>query len=90
MDMKNTESEYQERLSKFSKYKKGGIDLAFRCHSCKSIVTNSDIRYGIGCPKCPSMRVCPITASLTKFGLYYCLFLAWIREKRYYKKFGQI
>jgi len=85
-DMKTSEIEYQKRLAKFSKYRKEGIDLAFRCNGCGNLVFQSDILFGVGCRKCTSRKVCPITADLTWFGLYYCRFWNWIWNL-YYENF---
>jgi DNA-directed RNA polymerase subunit RPC12/RpoP len=71
---------YEDRLEKFKKYQIQGIDLAWRCYRCSKIVLNTDISKGIGCRKCGSLRVSPITADLTWLGLGYCLYLKWIRR----------
>ena len=81
MDMKTAEADYQEKLSTFSKYRKQGIDLVFVCDRCGGFVFQSDILYGLGCRKCGSLRVCPITEGLTWFGVLYCRFFNWIHEK---------
>lgn len=81
--MKEAEIRYQKRLSKFAKYRKEGTDLAFRCNKCGKLVFQSDILYGAGCTKCGCLRVCPITADLTKFGVQYCRFFNWLHEKAY-------
>ena len=88
--MKHTEIEYQKRLSKFKKHKRNGVDIAFRCDKCSKIVVQSDVLYGVGCRKCGSNKVCPITESLTLFGLKWCKFWSWWHERAYIKKFGAI
>lgn len=85
MDMKTTEIEYQKRLSAFSAYRKAGVDLAFRCARCGKLVLQTDILHGVGCRKCNSSSVVPITESLTRFGVYYCRFWNWIWNK-YHEK----
>ena len=81
MDMKTAELEYQERLSRFFKYRRQGIDLVYACNQCGKFVYQNDILYGFGCKKCGSRRVCPATETLTKFGVVYCLFFNWIHGK---------
>ena len=71
---------YEDRLEKFKKYQIQGIDLAWRCNRCSKIVLNTDIVKGVGCRKCNSLHVIPITADLTWFGLGYCLYLRLIRR----------
>ncbi len=88
--MKESEIEYQKELQKFAKYRKNGVDLAFRCDRCGKLVLQVDILYGIVCRRCGSRRVCPITINLTKFGVLYCRFWNWFYEQRYIKKFGTI
>lgn len=76
--MKSGEIEYQEKLSKFTKYQKGGLDLAFRCNKCGKLVVQSDILLKPhGCRKCGSTALYPITADLTWFGILYCRFWSW-------------
>lgn len=90
-NMKNAEIDYQNELAKFEKYEKNGVELAFRCAgSCGKLVYQMDVLYGIGCRKCKSLRVRPITVTLTKFGLYYCLFWNWFWGKIYEYKFGKL
>jgi DNA-directed RNA polymerase subunit RPC12/RpoP len=76
-DMKIAEVEYQKRLSRFKKYRKEGVDIAYRCHQCGRLVYRTNVLHGTGCRKCGSNRLTPITESLTWFGLYYCLFWNW-------------
>ena len=76
--MKDTEIEYQERLNGFEKYKRNGVDLAFRCGTCGKLVVNSDIIYPPhGCRKCGQRKLYPITTTLTWFGILYCRFWSW-------------
>ncbi len=71
--MKIKEIEYQKELNlKYAKYQKGGVDLAFRCFQCAKIVLQADILAGVGCRKCGSRKVMPITIHLTWFGTHYC------------------
>lgn len=81
MDIKTAEIEYQERLKKFEKYIKGGVDLVFNCFTCGRRVYQSDILHGLGCKRCGSRRVCPATDTLTWLGIHYCRFINWIHEK---------
>lgn len=89
MDMKTAEIEYQKELSQFDKYKRNGVELAFRCSECGKLVYQSDVLFGIGCRRCRCLRVRPITVTLNWFGLLYCRFFNKVWRKIYEIKFGK-
>jgi len=74
--------EYEKRLEKFKKYRKQGVDLAYRCDRCGKLIVQSDILSGIGCRKCGALKVYPITASLTWFGVCWCRFWSWYHDEK--------
>jgi DNA-directed RNA polymerase subunit RPC12/RpoP len=65
----------------FEKFEVDGVDLAYRCLSCGKLTFQTDILHGIGCRKCGSMKIYPISDLLTTFGLIYCLFWNWVHGK---------
>jgi DNA-directed RNA polymerase subunit RPC12/RpoP len=81
---------YRKKLRSFERFRTQGIDLAYRCERCSSIVVQSDILFGVGCRKCQSSRVYPITQDLTWFGTYYCALLNWFWNRYYVRKFKEV
>lgn len=77
--------ETREYDKEFEKYKKGGVDLVYRCDRCGRRVFRANIQgFPHGCRKCGSTRVRPMMGDLTKFGILWCQFWNWYYAKRYF------
>ena len=62
----------------FEKYKKDGLDPAYRCDKCGRIVFRIHIEaLPHGCKKCGSARIRPMMDDLTGFGILWCRFWNW-------------